>query len=234
LFEFGEFNYEKVNQYSISLIKGKFNLSIKPLFTKEFEKTFWFYDLEDEQSLHINDEKSLISFGPYYPLNEINEEDRYSIQPALSNIILNSKSGPLYRAPNDFIVNSRKQQLEIISNFCASYLNKMNFSLNNDIIIPVPAKPMYSFNSIEIICQEFNKIFSIPIDLNIIERTSNDEKYYDIINKSINLSKLRILLIDDIITEGDTKDLICLRLNEIGCRNIDIITIGKTDHNLYD
>ena len=193
--------------------------------------------MESGESTQIDKKCFLISLGPYYPwknFKEIQKKKPNLVYPAFSDILLGSKSGRLHNVPSNFIVKARRQQLRILSNFCANYLKAANIPLNYDRIIPVPAKPMYSFNSIEIICQEFSKIFNIPIDLNIIKRISNTEKYYNIINKSINLSNLSILLIDDIITEGDTKDFVYLRLNEIGCGNICIITLGKTDHNLYE
>ncbi len=168
--------------------------------------------MESEESIQNDKNKRLISLGPYYPwrnFKEIKKEKPNLVYPALSDILLDSKS-------------------------YAHYLKAVNFPLNYDKLIPVPAKPMYSFNSIEIICQEFSEIHKIPIDFKIIRRISDTEKEYEIIDKSINLSNSKILLIDDIITEGDTKDFICLRLNKIGCGNFCIATLGKTDHNLYE
>lgn len=127
------------------------------------------------------------------------------------------------------------EQLQILSNFYAVYIQTIGLPINYDRIIPVPAKPSYSFNSIEIICNEFNKIFQIPIDTidnTLITRTSDIWKSYEIIKTSTNLNNLKILLIDDIITDGDTKGEICTKLNKIGCENICMLTLGRPDHSI--
>ena len=107
-------------------------------------------------------------------------------------------------------------------------------SLNYDEIIPVPAKSEYSYNSVEIISTEFSNIFDIPINLSRIKRTDDSTKEYAIISESDDLDDKIILLIDDIITDGVTKDKICLRLSEKSCKNVDLITLARTDHNIYE
>jgi len=126
------------------------------------------------------------------------------------------------------------EQLKILSNFYAVYIQTIGLPINYDRIIPVPAKPSYSFNSIEIICDEFNKIFQIPIDNTIITRTSDNWKSYEIRKTSTNLNNLKILLIDDIITDGNTKGEICTKFNKIGCEYICMLTLGRTDHSIYE
>jgi len=232
LFEFGEFSFERITKNNVPLIKGKFNLSVTPRFNYEFGEFFWFYDLNTKQ---IDSENALLSLGPYYPW-WVFENDKIIYPnlayPAFSDILLNSKSGKLHRAPSSTIIGARKEQLKILSNFFANYLKTIKIPLNYDKIIPVPAKPEYSFNSIEIICHEFSKILEIPTDCDILKRVSNEQKDYEVIDRSINLSNIKILLIDDITTDGDTKDFICSRLNELGCINICNITLGKTDHQI--
>jgi len=89
--------------------------------------------------------------------------------PAFSDIIFNSKSGPLHKkAVSSYIIKSRKQQLKIISNFYAHYLKNVIGSLNYNEIIPIPAKSKYSFNSVEVISTEFHNIFNIPVNLDRI------------------------------------------------------------------
>ncbi|MGQ4872843.1 MAG: hypothetical protein ACP6IY_02090 [Promethearchaeia archaeon] len=61
-FDFGIFQYNKIKLKSIPIIKGKFFLNKEPSFSKEFNRIFWFYDLEER--LKIDD---VISLGPYYP-----------------------------------------------------------------------------------------------------------------------------------------------------------------------
>ncbi len=175
--------------------------------------------------------------GAYYPQGTYDNDSRDAPNlkyPAFSNIVFYSKSGPLHRAPSSFIRTSRKQQLKIISNFYANYLKIIIGSLNYDEIIPVPAKLEYSYNSVEIISKEFSNIFSIPMSLSSINRTSDYKKEYSINCDNNDLDQLRILLIDDIITDGETKDKICFRLNEKGCNVIDMITLARTDHNIYE
>jgi len=231
-FEYGIFKHEEIALNSVPLIKGKFYLYIHPDFPKEFERTFWFYNLS--KRLKIDD---VISLGPYFPMHIY--YDNLAIMPdlkypAFSDIILNSKSGPLHRAQNDYIRNSRKEQLKIISNFYAYYLKEAVESLDYDEIIPVPAKSMYSFNSIEIICKEFSKIFNIPINVRRIKRINDGEKDYAVISKNNYLNLKNILIIDDIITDGITKAKIFHVLKEAGCYATHMITLAKTDHNIYE
>jgi len=175
--------------------------------------------------------------GAYYPQRNFDNDSKNAPNlkyPALSNIVFYSKSGPLHREPKIFIRTSREQQLRIISNFYANYLKSIIGSLNYDEIIPVPAKLEYSFNSVEIISKEFSNIFNIPMNLSRINRTSDYEKEYSINCDNNDLEQIRILLIDDIITDGKTKEKICFRLNEKGCNDIDMITLARTDHNIYE
>ncbi len=144
-FDFGRFKYNKITINSAPLIKGRFTLNIIPQFPREFRKTFWFYDLEFK--LKADD---IISLGPYYPSTAFNSDSIFRsnlIYPAFSDIALSSKSGPLHKdVITDFIRTSRIQQLRIISNFYAHYLKTLIGSLNYDELVPVPAKPKYSFN----------------------------------------------------------------------------------------
>ncbi|MGQ4872842.1 MAG: ComF family protein [Promethearchaeia archaeon] len=159
------------------------------------------------------------------------------VYPAFSDIIFSSKSGPLHRIQGnqkEFIIKSRLEQLKIISNFYAYYLKKVIDLLNYDEIIPVPAKLIYTFNSVEIIGQEIGKIFGISLNSDRIRRIDNEEKDYHLLNKNENLSQFRILLIDDIITNGITKDKIYSILRKAGCNQIDMITLGRTDYNIYE
>lgn len=239
-FDYGLFNFNRITLNSISLLKGKFKLNIDVRFKNDIQRIFWFYELESISIINSKKDKilpDLISLGPYYPWNEFTADKDLSTHlkyPVFSDILLNSKTGKLYNISNSFIIEARKEQLRLLSNFFANYLKANGFTLNHDKIIPVPAKPKYSFNNVEIICQEFKKVFNIPIDWDIIERNSNSKKSYDIKNRSSQLKNIKILLIDDIFTNGTTRDIIRSKLNEIGCSNISMITIGKTDHNIYE
>jgi len=231
-FNFGKFEYNEIQFNSIPIIKGKFLLTINPKFPDEFKRPFWFYNLE--KKLKIDD---IISLGPYYPKNSFND-DLILIPtlkyPAFSDITFSSKSGPLYRAPSRFIRESRKEQLRIISNFYANYLKNIIETLNYNEIIPVPAKPEYSFNSVEIISSEFSNVFNISMNSSSLVRMDNKSKEYSITCENEDLDQKKILLIDDIITSGETKDKIFIKLNEKGYKSVDMITLARTDHNIYE
>lgn len=230
--DFGIFEYSEITLNSIPLIKGRFSLNFTPNYPSEFRRPFWFYDLT--KRLKIDE---VISLGAYYPRWKFDDDSIHSpnlIYPAFSNIVFNSKSGPLYRAPSKYIVESRKEQLRIISNFYANYLKNVIGSLNYNEIIPVPAKKEYSYNSVEIISVEFSNLFNIPMNISRIARIDDYAKEYSILYENDNLNQKRILLIDDIITDGETKDKIFFRLKEKGCNNIDMITLARTDHNIYE
>lgn len=231
-FDFGIFEYREITLNSIPIIKGRFSLNINPNFPKEFKKHFWFYDLT--KRLKIDE---VISLGPYYPQRNF-KSDLGGIPnlkyPAFSDILFNSKSGPLHRIRKNFIIESRKQQLKIISNFYANYLKNIIGSLNYDEIIHVPAKLEYSYNSVEIISAELSNLFNIPMNISRIARIDDYAKEFSIIYENDNLNQKRVLLIDDIITDGETKDKIFFRLKEKRCNNIDMITLARTDHNIYE
>lgn len=180
---------------------------------------------------------NIISLGPYYPWNDF-KTDKNRIAnlkyPVFSDILLNSKTGKLYNVTSDFIIKARKEQLRILSNFYANYLKMNNFSFNQNKIIPVPSKPKYTFNNIEIICQEFEKNSKAQTECGIVRRISNTSKSYDAISRNHKFNDKKILLIDDIFTNGTTRDIIWSKLKQIGCKNMCMITLGKTDHNIYE
>lgn len=239
-FDYGVFNFKKIIVKSISLIKGKFNLNFDALFKNDFKRSFWFYELEsssNSKSEKVNTLPNLVSLGPYFPWSDYAKKRRFNSDlryPVFSEILLNSKTGKLYKLQDEFIVEARKEQLKIISNFYANYLKVENFQVKYDKIIPVPAKPMYSFNNVEIITYEFEKVFNIPVDCSIITRSSDSEKSYDIINSSTQLKNTNMLLMDDIFTRGTTMANIWSKLRTLGCKDLFGITIGKTDHDVYE
>lgn len=51
-------------------------------------------------------------------------------------------------------------------------------------------------------------VFDIPVNSNRIARTDDSTKEYAVISENDDLSSNTILLIDDIITDGETKDKI--------------------------
>jgi len=239
-FDYGVFNFKRIIINSISLIKGKFNLNFDAKFKNNFKRSFWFYELEsssNSKSEKVNILPNLVSLGPYFPWGDYVKSKKFNSNlryPIFSDILLNSKTGKLYKLQNEFIAGARKEQLKIISNFYANYLKAKNLWPKCNRIIPVPAKPIYSFNNVEIITYEFEKIFKIPIDCRIIARSSDSEKSYKIINSSIQLNNANVLLIDDIFTRGTTRANIWSKLRILGCKDLFVITIGKTDYNIYE
>lgn len=239
-FDYGVFNFKRIIINSISLIKGKFNLNFDAKFKNDFKRSFWFYELESSSNSKSEKVKilpNLGSLGPYFPWSDYKKRGEFNSKlkfPIFSDILLNSKTGKLAGIQSAFIVEARKEQLKIISNFYANYLMGKKFCSNCNKIIPVPAKPKYSSNNVEIICHEFGKIFNIPIECKIILRTSNSEKSYKMINRPIALNNLNVLLIDDIFTNGTTRNMLFSILKNKGCSNLFMVTLGKTDHNIYE
>ena len=175
--------------------------------------------------------------GAYYPWGtfKIDKESNSNLMyPVFSDIVFNSKSGLLHKVPKEYIKKARIQELGLISNFYTQYLKSIIGSLNYNEIIPVPAKSEYPYNSVEIIGEEFSRCFNIPLITDRMIRVNDDLKEYSIIRENDNLNQKRILLIDDIITDGETKDKIFSRLNEKGCNIIDMITLARTDHNICE
>lgn len=254
-FDYGVFNYKrKVYQIpnnealiEIPIIEGKFSLTNKPSFYRDFEQYFKFYDLKSIESLPWTNSsqmyQKLICLGPYYSWNcfEIDRLCYGNISfPILSDIIFNSKSGPLHELENKnlaqsnqlFIKDGRLEQLKILSNFFYNYLSNY-YSLEADVIIPVPSKPKYSFNSVEEISKEFaekSKIMHLP---DIIQRTSNVEKEYTVSSSILPLANKKIILIDENIREGETKRIISELLSKTGVKSIQVFTLGRTDHFNY-
>ena len=72
------------------------------------------------------------------------------------------------------------------------------------------------------------------MNISRIARIDDYAKEFSIIYENDNLNQKRVLLIDDIITDGETKDKIFFRLKEKRCNNIDMITLARTDHNIYE
>ncbi len=175
--------------------------------------------------------------GAYYPWSSFKNDKQSNSNlryPVFSDIVLNSKSGLLHRTPKEYIKKARIQELGLISNFYSQYLKSIIEFLNYDEIIPVPAKSEYSYNSVEIIGGEFSECFNIPLITDRMIRVNDDLKEYSIVRENDNLSQKKILLVDDIITDSETKNNIISKFYEKGCTNIDMITLARTDHIIYE
>ncbi|MHA1791468.1 MAG: hypothetical protein ACTSVI_02415, partial [Promethearchaeota archaeon] len=95
-----------------------------------------------------------------------------------------------------------------------------------------PAKPKHNINPIKHACVEFSNVLGIPINANLIRRISNDKKIYESY-REINDYNKKVLVIDDIYTQGKTKNAIFQALMHLGSPKMGIITICKTDYNDY-
>ncbi|MHA1584634.1 MAG: hypothetical protein ACTSWL_05225 [Promethearchaeota archaeon] len=206
-FYYGEFNYtnhyfKDISNHIIPIIKGKFKLNFKPILP-DLNKIFCFYNLFDNNYQQLMDEidfNSLNCLGPYFPyLIWKNNNKSPSDWPNFSSIVLNTKSGKLAKNIQPNVANTfssdspllnisaesdfkgRIQQLEVLSNFFGHSLQKANLIFDGTLI-PVPAKPMYTFNSINVITKEFSKMVNLPVK-EVLTRNSNDIKNYSIIDE---------------------------------------------------
>lgn len=91
-------------------------------------------------------------------------------------MILNSKSSKIY----PFNQSRIEDYIRILANFYAHYLQVANFDLSYDLILPVPAKPRYSINSLDFACSEFSKVIGVPAQFNVLSRLSDEEKIYQL------------------------------------------------------
>lgn len=240
-FKYGNFKYI----HESPIIRGKFEIHDKFL---NIDKNFWFpnddfffYDLEDiinqsefELLFSMKNITKLYCLAPYLPYNLF--KDKFSSNhkwPAQSSILLNSKTGKLI----EMNINRRVtkiRQLMIISNFYASYIREKSTLPNIDFIIPVPAKPSYPFNSVEIACKEFSSVLKIPLNTEILKRTSHENKKYQLNDRSNSLcTNKNIAIFDDIIKDGETKETIASLLKEKNCSDVYVICLGRKDIKDY-
>jgi len=252
-FEFGTFNY-KTEEFQIPsgvilISRGTFSLISKPIMQRDFLKEFSFYNVDSKLLNNTNIKKGfnlneIYSLGPYYPKHVFEEDKEFlpALQyPIFSEVLFNSKTGPLQKLSEcniddrkkEFIKLGRIEELKIISNFFGTILAK---SIGNsyDLIIPTPAKPEYNFNSIEIISNEFSRLWNIPCKNDIFKRISQTDKRYQLNLTPNNVLKKNILIVDDILTQGETCAILCDLLKEHGANRISLITLGLTDHNIYE
>jgi len=120
--------------------------------------------------------------------------------------------------------------LRILSNFSAYYLKK-TITLSG-YIVSVPPKPKYGYNSVDIIAQEFSKIFKLKLLDNFIIRSNNEQKifYFNQNIKEKIMIDESIIIVDDIFTSGETFENIyyVLESNNFVTKNLTWITLGRT------
>lgn len=253
-FEYGSFIYDifsvVISGSKIDLLKGKFKLDVAPIFFRDFQADFIIYDFKTIQdraeSIDLLNRESLdhlYCLGPYFPRTEYDlispllNDFNY---PIFSDILLNSKSGKLQKmeklnmdeAKKKKILGGRLQELQILSSFFATILKEKKI-IQADFIIPVPPKPMYSFNSVDIIAQKIGSILRIDLEKNLIMRTSDAEKQFQLNRSKKIIENSKIILVDDIFTKGETIAEIGKLLRKEGCKEIILITLGFTDHKIY-
>lgn len=242
-FEYGYFEYAKLDK-DPSLVKGKFHLNINPKFYNDFNEEFILYNFDqiddiieknkDNYSFH----NKIVNFGPYYPKTRYDEDIMLceSLKfPTYSQFLLKTKSRYIDKAKNQgktYSYDGRIETLKIFSNLFSTIINQNFREKHINYIIPVPAKSIYSLNSVSIICEELSKLLGIPINNQILERISDeDSKKYRAIKTYNWWEQISVILVDDIITDGTTKINI---LNQLQNSNVTveyIITLGKTDYN---
>jgi hypothetical protein len=242
-FDYGNFEYtnETFNDGfdRRPIIKGKFNLNLIPI-KKDFQSYFWFYDhskidlykwIKGKENRNY---KKLYCLGPYFSFWV--QDALQTVSPVYTDIILNSKTRKILEVMETNWSTSykyertegRKQQLKILSNFYANYLKSVSIELQGTFI-PVPSRPSYSFNSVDIISSEFAKVFNLPHDESLFLRPSDENKY---LLRKEPLSKFYTIF-DDVYTDGKTKNILSDLLINKGITNIEIVCLGKRDHSNY-
>lgn len=80
-------------------------------------------------------------------------------------------------------------------------------------------------------CEELSAKLKIPIDYQILERITDDNKEYRVTKIFDRLEEISAILVDDIITDGITK-LNIIKQRQKSIVSVDlIVSLGKTDHN---
>ncbi|OLS15714.1 MAG: hypothetical protein RBG13Loki_0650 [Promethearchaeota archaeon CR_4] len=227
-FEYGSFNYDYYEctpdrNDKIHLIIGSFafpSMSCPRYFWGEFI----LYNLYEWNT----NPQERVSLGPYLPWH-ICKDSNISF-PKFSALILNSKSSRVSETNSSEI----ELRLKVLTNLYSHYLLNANINLGCDLILPVPAKPKYSINCLEYSCTEFSNILRIPTFPFILKRLSDEEKIFELNAKFSTIIKdKKILLVDDIITSGDTENRLRRVLMQGGALSVKFLTFGKTDSRNY-
>lgn len=122
--------------------------------------------------------------------------------------------------------------------------DKNNFSCN--LIIPVPLSPnrlkTRKYNQAELLAKPLSVAKNIPIKTDIVkrikntlsqanlksfERRENLKNAFEIIDKKAIKNK-NILVIDDVMTTGETAKSLCKELNKYHPKSISILTLAHT------
>ena len=247
-FEYGEFTYQNISNNEdtniFPVIKGKLNLDVIPT-KNDFYRDFWFYDLSQVQDFKQfpRDQNryydNIVCLGPYYPFHLLDENE---ITPSIfTEILFYSKTSQITNAQNKNFSASwlkrategRKQQIRILANIFGKFLVKNN-NKPTGTIISVPSKPKYTFNSVEEISMELSEFFNLPNEEILYRKSDNNiENNYTIKPEYRGSLPNEIILVDDIITNGDTANNICKLLKEKGVKKVTVLALGNTDHSYY-
>lgn len=232
-FSKGNFSGIKVEEQGNKLIKGNFNLTKKPIWHDDLNHSFLIYDIyETNEYLAGFDENfRVISLGPYLPSHIPRSNKQY---PIFSKIIINSKHGSM-KDHNPWFNDGAKEGFEILTHLFSRILLESNLISNFDCIIPVPCKSIniqHLWDGVEIGSNILNQASNIPF-CHFFRRIDDEDSEFEVIGET-SLTDKKILLFDDVITDGTTKSKLVRMLVKENISDCIILTIGKTDHTIYE
>lgn len=155
----------------------------------------------------------------------------------------------LYEKPASILITQLKfQHRLLLANSLGNLLkNKLNPMLQNnqpDLLIPVPLHPMRlrqrGFNQALEIARPVSHFYNIPIDKTSLIRTRSTlaqseipakQRYSNVKNAfqcNRKLKNLHVLLIDDVITTGNTIHECCKALKNAEALKIDVCAVART------
>jgi hypothetical protein len=191
----------------------------------------WFYQKEFECSVVV----PIICLGSYYPSTRVKAQEIPTKLDLFRKYIWNFKDGNL----------TDKEQVDL-SNRIHNLLKINNIDFDSCDFIPIPAS---TFERTRKRYSSFPKIICDTIDnledgANLIQRVCDEEQKHltgvrtsstkgltFIDNK---LRKRPVILFDDVITTGATVSAIVNYLNNIDCKVIAIVCLGKTTNHIED
>jgi len=153
-------------------------------------------------------------------------------------------TGKIRLAINQFKFDNAKYFIEPLGRFLIDEYDKNNY--NCELIIPVPLSPnrlkSRRYNQAELLAKPLSVAKNIPIrtdiakrikntfsqaNLKSFERRENLKNAFEIIDKKAIKNK-NILVIDDVMTTGETVKSLCKEINKCHPKSISILTLAHT------
>lgn len=153
-------------------------------------------------------------------------------------------TGKIRFAINEFKFDNAKYLIEPLGQFLIDEYDKHNFDC--DLIIPVPLSPNRlaerRFNQAEILSRPLSIAKNIPLRTDLvrrvkntfmqayltsIERKENLKDAFEIIDKNP-LKNKNILIVDDVMTTGETINSLCEKIKQCKPKSISVLTLAHT------